>query len=150
MSRATTLASWVVPMLVMGLIGAGVGPVFAEPYQVIDVTNGGTITEVAVWKGEVPELLPIKIGSDQDIAARRRRLRRYGSIRKTMAYRMFLSILNRLRRGRPRRTNTGSIWRTANSRSTFFHLSGAKPWPWSTTIRFSTTHIFSTQRMPHS
>jgi hypothetical protein len=67
MSRATTLTSWVVPMLVMGLIGAGVGPVFAEPYQVIDVTNGGTITGVAVWKGEVPELPPIEIGSDQDI-----------------------------------------------------------------------------------
>ena len=67
MRRTTTCASWMVPMLVMGLIGAGAGPVFAESYEVIDVTNGGTITGVAVWKGEVPELPPIEIGSDQDI-----------------------------------------------------------------------------------
>jgi len=34
---------------------------------VIDVTNGGTITGVAVWKGEVPGLPPIEIGSYQNI-----------------------------------------------------------------------------------
>ena len=64
MSRATTLASWMVPILVTGLIGAGAGPIFAEPYQVIDVTDGGTITGVATWKGEVPELPPIEIEGD--------------------------------------------------------------------------------------
>jgi len=64
MSGAKTLASWMVPMLVMGLIGAGAGPAFAEPYQVIDVTDGGTITGVATWKGEVPELPPIEVETD--------------------------------------------------------------------------------------
>jgi hypothetical protein len=67
MSRAKTLTSWIVPMLVLGLTGAGAGPVFAEPYQVIDVTNGGTITGVATWKGEVPELPPIELGADTNI-----------------------------------------------------------------------------------
>ena len=67
MSNATTLTSWMVPMLLVGLTGAGAESVFAEPYQVIDVTNGGTITGIAVWKGEIPELPPIEIGSDQNI-----------------------------------------------------------------------------------
>lgn len=67
MSNATTFTSWMVPMLLMGLTGAGAGPVFAEPYQVIDVTNGGTITGIAVWTGEVPELPPIEVGADQHI-----------------------------------------------------------------------------------
>ena len=67
MSRAKTLTSWIVSMLVMGLIGAGAGPIFAEPYQVIDVTDGGTITGVATWKGEVPELPPIEIEADTSV-----------------------------------------------------------------------------------
>jgi hypothetical protein len=64
MSEATTSASWMVPILVTGLIGVGAGPIFAEPYQVIDVTDGVTITGVATWKGEVPELPPIEIEGD--------------------------------------------------------------------------------------
>jgi len=44
MSRAKTFTSWIVPMLVIGTIGAGVGPVFSGPYQVIDVQDGGAIT----------------------------------------------------------------------------------------------------------
>jgi hypothetical protein len=60
MNRAKTITSWVVLMLVMGLIEAGAGPIFAEPYQVIDVKDGGTITGVAVWQGEVPKLQPIE------------------------------------------------------------------------------------------
>jgi hypothetical protein len=76
------------------------GARFAESYQVIDVTNGGTITEVAVWKGEVPELLPIEIGSDQDIAARRRRLRRYGSIQKNNGVQYVLVYLEQVEKGK--------------------------------------------------
>ncbi len=62
MSSAKTINSWIVSMLVMGLIEAGAGPIFAGPYQVIDVTDGGTITGVAVWKDEVPELPSIENG----------------------------------------------------------------------------------------
>jgi hypothetical protein len=51
-------------MLVMGLVEASAGPIFAEPYQVIDVTDGGTITGVAVWTDEVPELPSIENGVD--------------------------------------------------------------------------------------
>ncbi|MEP6933155.1 MAG: carboxypeptidase regulatory-like domain-containing protein [Nitrospirota bacterium] len=64
MSRAKTLTSWIVLMLVIGLIGSGAGPIFAEPYQVIDVTDGGTISGVATWKGDLPELPPIELGGD--------------------------------------------------------------------------------------
>jgi hypothetical protein len=60
MSRAKTITSWIVSMLVMGLVEAGAGPIVAEPYQVIDVTEGGTITGVAVWTDEVPELPSIE------------------------------------------------------------------------------------------
>lgn len=58
MSKLMTFAYCLVAMSVMELIGIGVGPIFAEEYQVIDVTNGGTITGVAVWKGEIPSLPP--------------------------------------------------------------------------------------------
>ena len=64
MNRARTLTGWIVPMLVMGLTGAGSSSVFAEPYQVIDVTDGGTIIGVATWKGDIPELPPIELGED--------------------------------------------------------------------------------------
>jgi hypothetical protein len=47
-------------------IGVSV-PVLAEQYQVIDVTNGGMITGVATWKGEVPELPPIEIQADTNV-----------------------------------------------------------------------------------
>ena len=43
------------------------GSVFAEQYQVIDVTNGGTITGVATWKGEIPDLPPIELGADTNV-----------------------------------------------------------------------------------
>ena len=42
-------------------------PVWAEPYQVIDVTNGGTIKGVATWKGEIPDLPPVEIQIDTDV-----------------------------------------------------------------------------------
>jgi hypothetical protein len=41
-------------MLVMGVTGT----VSGEVYQVIDVTDGGTIKGVASWKGDIPELPP--------------------------------------------------------------------------------------------
>ena len=64
MNRAKTLTSWIVPILVMGSIGAGAGSVFAELYQVIDVTDGGAITGVATWNGELPEIPRIEIDAD--------------------------------------------------------------------------------------
>ena len=70
MSRGATLTYWMVSMLVIGLIGAGAGPIFAESYQVIDVTNGGTITGVALWKGEIPELPPIEIEADKSVCGK--------------------------------------------------------------------------------
>ncbi len=67
MSRIKIFTSWMVPMLVMGLIGVGVRPVFAELYQVVDVADGGTITGVARWNGELPELQPIEIEADTGV-----------------------------------------------------------------------------------
>ncbi len=67
MSRARPFTAWVVLMLVMGLIGAGAGPVLAEHYQVIDVADGGTIVGVTTWRGDVPELPPIEIESDTSV-----------------------------------------------------------------------------------
>jgi hypothetical protein len=67
MSRTKTITSWIVPMLMMGLVEAGAGSIVAEPYRVIDVTDGGTITGVAVWKGDVPELQPIEIEADTGV-----------------------------------------------------------------------------------
>jgi hypothetical protein len=48
------------------LLGVSV-PVLAESYQVIDVTNGGTITGVATWKGEVPHVPPIELQADTTV-----------------------------------------------------------------------------------
>ena len=42
-------------------------PVWAEPYEVIDVTNGGTIKGVATWKGEIPDLPPVEIQIDTEL-----------------------------------------------------------------------------------
>lgn len=52
MRRAAILACCVVFMLVMGVRGT----VSGEVYQVINVTDGGTIKGVASWKGDIPEL----------------------------------------------------------------------------------------------
>lgn len=41
-------------------------PVGAEPYQVIDVSNGGTITGTATWNGEIPELPPTEVQADTE------------------------------------------------------------------------------------
>ena len=67
MSRTKTLTSWMVPLLVMGFIEVAAGFVVAEPYQVIDVTDGGTITGVARWNGDLPELQPIEIEADTGV-----------------------------------------------------------------------------------
>lgn len=52
MTRAKTLLCGVVLALMMGAAAAA----SEEVYQVIDVTNGGTIKGVATWKGDIPEL----------------------------------------------------------------------------------------------
>ena len=67
MRLAKTLTYWMVSLLMMGLMGAGAGRVFAEPYQVIDVTDGGTITGVATWKGELPDIPSIEVEADTTI-----------------------------------------------------------------------------------
>ena len=67
MGLARTLAYWIVPPLIMGLMGTGSWLAYAEPYQVIDVTDGGTITGVATWKGELPDIPPIEIAADTNI-----------------------------------------------------------------------------------
>lgn len=54
MTRARTVIYGVVLMLVMGVTEA----VSSEVYQVINVTDGGTIKGIANWKGEIPELPP--------------------------------------------------------------------------------------------
>jgi len=54
MSGVRILTCCLVLMLLMGVTGT----VSGETYQVIDVTNGGTIKGVATWKGEIPELPP--------------------------------------------------------------------------------------------
>lgn len=41
-------------------------PVWAQPYQVVDVKNGGTITGVATWKGDIPELPPTVVQADRE------------------------------------------------------------------------------------
>lgn len=60
MSRAKILTYCIVPLLMMG----GTGTVSGETYQVVDVTDGGSIKGVASWKGEVPDLLEIQSTAD--------------------------------------------------------------------------------------
>ena len=48
-------------MLAVPLLGTA----FAE-YQVIDVSDGGTIKGVAVWKGEIPKVPPLRVFADMD------------------------------------------------------------------------------------
>jgi len=67
MSKAKIFTYWLVSMLMMELMGTGSGLAMAQPYQVVDVTDGGTITGVATWKGEVPELPPIEIEADTNV-----------------------------------------------------------------------------------
>lgn len=42
------------------------GFVFAD-YEVIDVNDGGTITGMAVWKGDIPTVPPLKVFADMDV-----------------------------------------------------------------------------------
>lgn len=44
---------------------AGVPLGFAD-YEVIDVTDGGTIKGQAVWKGAIPKVPPLKVFADLD------------------------------------------------------------------------------------
>jgi hypothetical protein len=67
MHKVKTLTFRIVPMLIMGLVGAGAELAYGEPYEVINVTDGGTITGVATWKGELPDIPPIEIEADTNI-----------------------------------------------------------------------------------
>jgi Polysaccharide lyase family 4, domain II len=40
--------------------------VFAQEYQVTDVSNGGTIKGVATWKGKIPVIPPLPVKADLD------------------------------------------------------------------------------------
>ena len=63
---ARTVREWI-PTLIMGVVFTLglIGTAFAE-YQVIEVTNGGTIKGVATWKGEIPKVPPLKVFADMD------------------------------------------------------------------------------------
>ncbi len=55
------LAGCTVTFLLVGSMS-----VWAESYQVIDVKNGGVISGVAMWKGDIPELPPTIVQADTD------------------------------------------------------------------------------------
>ena len=42
------------------------GTALAGEYQVIDVSDGGTLKGVALWKGEIPKVPPLKVFADMD------------------------------------------------------------------------------------
>ena len=67
MNRAKALTYCIMAMLVMGVTGTSPRPVFAEQYQVIEVTDGGTIKGVATWRGEIPTIPPIQVSVDSDV-----------------------------------------------------------------------------------
>ena len=46
----------------LGVVSSALG----EGYQVIDVSNGGTIKGVAIWKGEIPTIPPLAVKADLD------------------------------------------------------------------------------------
>lgn len=58
---------WIAPMMTGVLITVGsVANGFAADYEVVDVTDGGTIKGVAVWQGEIPKVPPLKVMADLD------------------------------------------------------------------------------------
>jgi hypothetical protein len=59
-AKATRLTYYMLPTLVMGLIGMA----SAETYRVMEVTDGGSIRGVASWKGDIPELPEIQATAD--------------------------------------------------------------------------------------
>lgn len=66
MSPQLTLSVGYLAACMVSFLLIGPMPVGAEPYQVIDVRNGGTITGVATWKGDIPELPPTIVQADTD------------------------------------------------------------------------------------
>src|SRR5438094_669574 len=60
MLKKTSQLCWRVGQIMIGLaflLGV-TEAAFAEGYQVVDVTDGGTVKGLASWKGEIPELPP--------------------------------------------------------------------------------------------
>jgi hypothetical protein len=49
-------------LCLLGLVNSALG----EGYQVIDVSNGGTIKGVAIWKGKIPTIPPLAVKADLD------------------------------------------------------------------------------------
>ncbi|MBI3806916.1 MAG: hypothetical protein HY281_05290 [Nitrospirae bacterium] len=49
-------------LCLLGLVSSALG----EGYQVIDVSNGGTIKGVAIWKGKIPTIPPLAVKADLD------------------------------------------------------------------------------------
>src|SRR4029077_13631200 len=52
--------------LTVMIVIAWSGKVLAQGYQVIDVSNGGTIKGVAIWKGKIPTIPPLAVKADLD------------------------------------------------------------------------------------
>jgi hypothetical protein len=67
---------------------------------VIDVTDGGTITGVAVWKGDVPELPPIEIDADTSMCGEEVASQALQVNPKTHGVRAVLVYLERVQKGK--------------------------------------------------
>lgn len=62
--RNTRGIAWTVMSILLGMTWPG--SVFAD-YEVIEVSDGGTITGTAIWKGETPTVPPLKVFADMDV-----------------------------------------------------------------------------------
>jgi hypothetical protein len=62
----TRITVWAPLLAISLLVWASVsGTAFAD-YEIVDVTNGGTIKGVAIWKGKIPTIPPLAVKADLD------------------------------------------------------------------------------------
>ena len=62
----TRITVWAPLLAISLLVSASIsGAAFAD-YEIVDVTNGGTIKGVAIWKGKVPTIPPLAVKADLD------------------------------------------------------------------------------------
>lgn len=62
--RNTREIAWIVLSILLGMTWSG--SVFAD-YEVIDVHDGGVIKGMAIWKGDMPTVPPLKVFADMDV-----------------------------------------------------------------------------------
>ena len=67
MTRLETRITVWAPLLAISLLvwACVSGTAFAD-YEIVDVTNGGTIKGVAIWKGKIPTIPPLAVKADLD------------------------------------------------------------------------------------